>query len=539
MTSAEQSLFHRKIKTAGELREILGPAPRQQKVIMCHGAFDLVHPGHIRHLIYAKSKAHVLVASLTADAHIEKASNRPFVPQDLRAMNLAALEVVDYVVIDPNGKPLENLQIIQPDYFAKGYEYGQGGIHPKTLEEKEIVESYGGELLFTPGDIVYSSSAIIETARPNLANDKLAYLMDAEGITFDLLREAVRSMHGVKVHVLGDTIVDSYTYCTLIGGNTKTPTFSMRFDRQVDFVGGAGVVAKHMKRARAEVTFTTVLGGDPRQQFVVRDLESCGVRCQAVIDETRPTTQKNLFIAGGYRMLKVDSVDNRSISERIVNTFCSQLQQTAADAVVFSDFRHGIFNSSTIPQLTQAIPAGPLRVADSQVASRWGNILDFQGFDLITPNEREARFALGDQDSIVRPLALELYRRAHCKYLILKLGERGAITYRTPDPNVRSFFTIDSFAGHVVDPVGAGDALLAYATLALTATKCPVIASVLGSVAAAMACESDGNKPIDPDELIKRLDQLERQALMEPAGNVSSSQAPGVAARSLQEAVLG
>ncbi len=55
------------------------------------------------------------------------------------------------------------MQIIQPDYFAKGYEYGDGGIHPKTLEEKEMVESFGGELLFTPGDIVYSSSAIIES----------------------------------------------------------------------------------------------------------------------------------------------------------------------------------------------------------------------------------------------------------------------------------------------------------------------------------------------------------------------------------------
>jgi rfaE bifunctional protein kinase chain/domain len=539
MTSAEQSLFQRKIKTAVELREILGPAPREQKVILCHGTFDLVHPGHIRHLIYAKSKAHVLVASLTSDIHIEKANNRPFVPENLRAMNLAALEVVDYVVIDTNAKPLANLEIIQPDYFAKGYEYGQGGIHPKTLEEKDVVESYGGELLFTPGDIVYSSSAIIESARPNLADDKLAYLMDAEGITFDLLRSAVRSMHGVKVHVLGDTIVDSYTYCTLIGGNTKTPTFSVKFDRQVDFVGGAGIVAKHMKRAQANVTFTTVLGANPLMQFVLRDLESSGVCCQAVIDETRPTTQKNLFVAGGYHMLKVDSVDNRSISERIVNTFCGHLQRTEADAVIFSDFRHGIFNSSTIPQLTEAIPAGPLRVADSQVATRWGNILDFQGFDLITPNEREARFALGDQDSIIRPLALELYRRARCKYLILKLGERGVITYRMPDPNVRSFFTIDSFAGHVVDPVGAGDALLAYATLGLTVTKSPVIASILGSVAAGLACESDGNRPIDPEEVIKRLDQLERRALTEPANSNPVRTPEDAQVRRLQEAVLG
>ena len=94
---------------------------------MCHGVFDLVHPGHIRHLLYAKEKADILVASLTADAHITKAQYRPFVPQDLRALNLAALEMVDFVVIDLNPTPIDNIARIQPDYFAKGYEYADGG----------------------------------------------------------------------------------------------------------------------------------------------------------------------------------------------------------------------------------------------------------------------------------------------------------------------------------------------------------------------------------------------------------------------------
>lgn len=514
MTPAEHALFNRKLKSAAELREILGPPPRENKAIMCHGTFDLVHPGHIRHLIYAKSKAPILIVSITTDLHIDKGNHRPFVPQELRAMNLAALEVVDYVVVDPNATPIENLKIIQPDYFAKGYEYNQGGLHPKTREELETIETYGGELIFTPGDIVYSSSAIIESAPPRLPYSKLHALMEAEGITFRRLREAVKSMAGIRVHVVGDTVLDSYTYCTLIGGNTKTPTFSLRFEKQTDFVGGAGIVAKHMKKANAEVKFTTVLGNDALKDYIRNDLQDYGVACDAVIDPTRPTTQKNLFVAGGYRMLKVDTVDNRSISHKILDQFCDSIDSTKSDAVVFSDFRHGVFNSSTVSRLTAAIPKGALRIADSQVATRWGNILDFPGFDLITPNEREARFALGDQDSIVRPLALNLYRRAGCRYLILKLGERGILAYRAPDPNVRSFFTVDAFADHVVDAVGAGDALLGYATLSLVATGCPVIASILGSVAAALACEQDGNTPIASEALLARLDRVERNAEM-------------------------
>src|SRR5882757_7689230 len=155
--------YRRKVKTVGELCALLGPRPRDKKVIMCHGVFDLVHPGHIRHLHYAKEKADILVASLTCDAHITKAQYRPFVPQDLRALNLAALEMVDYVVIDLNPTPIENLKLIQPDYFAKGYEYGDSGINQKTQQEIDALQGYGGEILFTPGDIIYSSSHLIET----------------------------------------------------------------------------------------------------------------------------------------------------------------------------------------------------------------------------------------------------------------------------------------------------------------------------------------------------------------------------------------
>jgi len=511
LTDAEKSTFKRKIKTREELREIIGPRPRAKKVIMCHGAFDLVHPGHIRHLIYAKSKADILVTSLTTDQHISKATFRPFVPEALRAMNLAALEIVDYVVIDENPTPIENIKFIQPDYFAKGYEYNKDGVNPKTREEMDALDSYGGEVLFTPGDIVYSSSRIIESEPPDLATDKLHALMEAEQLTFDGLRATLEKFKGVKVHVIGDTIVDSYTYGTLIGGQTKTPTFSLKFERQVDFVGGAGIVAKHLKMAGAQVRFTTILGDDALKDYVLKDLENYGVACDAIVDRTRPTTQKNLFLAGGYRMLKVDKVDNHPISERTLGRFCKSIAATDAEVVVFSDFRHGIFNAQTIPALTAAIPAGPIRVADSQVASRWGNILEFQGFDLITPNEREARFSLGDQDSTVRPMALEPYRRAKCRYLILKMGERGLITYRAPDPNVRSFLTVDSFASNVVDAVGAGDALLAYASLSLARTGCPVTASILGSVAAAIACERDGNEPISPDEVLKKLKSIEKQ----------------------------
>jgi rfaE bifunctional protein kinase chain/domain len=513
MDEGSRKIVGHKVKTAAEVAELIGPRPRDKKVIMCHGTFDIVHPGHVRHLLYAKSKGDILIASLTADAHIEKANFRPFVPQELRAFNLAALEVVDYVIIDPNAKPIVNIGIIEPDYFAKGYEYSKEGLHPRTAEEKEAVEGYGGELIFTPGDIVYSSSHLIETEPPAIATEKLMAVLEGEELSFQDLRDTLDELDGLRVHVIGDTIIDSYTYCSMIGGMTKTPTMSVRFEEKKDFVGGAGVVAKHLKAAGADVTFSTVLGDDGLAEFTRKDLEAAGVSCKPIIDRTRPTTNKNAIVVGNYHLLKVDTLDNRSISERVTKTLCSAVQNTRADIVVFSDFRHGIFNRETTPLLTKAIPSEVFRVADSQVASRWGNILDFKGFDLITPNEREARFALGDQDSVVRPLGLELYRQSGCKTLILKLGERGLLTFRSVPKDigdVRAFFALDTFTDRVQDAVGSGDALLAYATLSLFATKNPVIASVLGSLAAAVECEHQGNIPVRRSDVLDKIERFER-----------------------------
>jgi sugar/nucleoside kinase (ribokinase family) len=255
-----------------------------------------------------------------------------------------------------------------------------------------------------------------------------------------------------------------------------------------------------------------VLGNDAVKDFVLRDLEAAGITVHALIDRTRPTTQKERFIADGYKMLQVDRVDNRAISDRALRTLGESLAASRPDVVIFSDFRHGIFNRKSIRFLREQIPDGTIKVADSQVSNRWGNILEFTDFDLITPNEREARFALGDQDSVVRPLALQLFRLARCKHLILKLGERGILGYRTPGHMPREFFTVDSVVDALVDPVGAGDALLAYSSLGLARTGDIVLASILGSIAAAIACEYQGNRPVAPTEVEEKFARLEKRA---------------------------
>lgn len=516
------SLLHsysHKIKTVEELKEILGDFPRKKSVIMCHGVFDVIHPGHLRHLIYAKEKASILVVSLTADCHITKGHHRPHIPENLRAANMAAYELVNYVIIDRNSKPIKNLEILKPDYFCKGFEYSaEGKVNPKTQEEIDALNEYGGRVIFTPGDYVYSSTKLINLEAPDIKYEKLELVLNTSKTTLDDLRETLKKFEGKKVHVVGDTIVDSYTHCEMIGGQTKTPTMSVLFRDRQDFVGGAAVVAKHLKAAGADVIFSTVLGDDKLKDFVLKDLAKAHIECHSNVDPLRPTVNKNAIVVRDYRLLKIDTLDNATIPQDILDNLCETITTTSSDAVIFSDFRHGIFNKNTIPFLINALPKNVLKVADSQVASRWGNIMEFKGFDLVTPNEREARFSLADQDSGVRTLAARLHEEADCKYLILKLGDKGILCSKSRNfEEIDSFFLVDSFVDRLVDPVGSGDALLAYSTLALLASGSIAQAAILGSIAAACECEYDGNVPVTPLDVLKKLNDFEKHLLFEPA----------------------
>lgn len=506
--------YNKKIITPDQAIELFGKPPRVKTVIQCHGTFDLVHPGHIRHLMYAKTYADILVVTITSDRFIEKANYRPFVPEKLRALNLAALDVVDFVIIDNNSESLELIRKVKPDFFAKGYDYKADKLSPKTTLEQNCLEEYGGKLIFTPGDVVYSSSKIIETSRPDISLEKLRSLILAENTSIADMIDSLKGMEKVQVLVIGDTIVDTYIDCSVIGSSTsKTPTLSTKFDFETNFLGGAGIVAAHLASTGSKVKFLTLLGNDDISNFVVEKLGEYGIQSEIIKEPNRPTTRKSVYIANNYKLLKVDKVDNRPIEANTLQYFSSHITNSGVDVVIFSDFRHGIFAKSTIPTLVESIQTGTIRVADSQVASRWGNILDFKDFDLITPNEKEARFSLGDQDSTIRPLGSELFLKSGAKLLILKMGDRGVMVFRDNTGSTRDFFQIDSFVENLIDPVGAGDALLAYSSVVLKHTKNPLTSAVVGSIAASIACEKIGNSPVKLVEVIDRLKMLEKKML--------------------------
>lgn len=487
---------------------------KNKKVVMCHGVFDVVHPGHVRHLVYAKSKADILIVSLTADKFIKKGIYRPHVPERIRALNLAAFEMVDYVIIDNHITSINNINKIKPDFFAKGFEYDPKKKQPfETQEEIKNLNKFGGKMIFTPGDVVYSSSNFLKISEPNIKYEKLLEIMKSNKINFSDLKLTLKKFNKLKVHIVGDTIVDEFQNTILIGGQIKTPTLSLLEGELNKFAGGAAIVASHMAAATANVTFTTVIGNDENKKFILETLKKNKVKCNFFSETNRPTTTKKVIISENHRLIKLDKLDNTPINEITIKKIVTKIKKTFVDAVIFSDFRHGIFNKESIPIFTNAINKKCFKVADSQVATRWGNISEFKNFDLITPNEKEARFAIGDQDSTVDRLTKLVHENSNFKNIILKLGKRGVYSMHKTSVEEHKGYSIDSFADNVVDPVGSGDALLAYSTLSMLATKSLLLSSIIGSFAAAVACENNGNEPVLIGQLLKKISNVEKLAI--------------------------
>ena len=96
-------------------------------------------------------------------------------------------------------KPINLIKYLKPNYFAKGFEYNANQINKNTLEEEKTVKSYGGKMIFTPGDIIYSSTNLLKYHSPQINNEKLLSLMFENKITFKYLKEVINNFKNFKI----------------------------------------------------------------------------------------------------------------------------------------------------------------------------------------------------------------------------------------------------------------------------------------------------------------------------------------------------
>ena len=473
----------------------------KRKTVLVSGSFNVLHPGHLRLLRFAKSCGDYLIVAVNSD---RLAASEASVRQHLRLEVIASNSYVDETLL--LNEPITDLIArLKPAIVVKGKEY-------ETRENVELlaVQEYGGILLFGSGEHGFSSLDLLhhEFLHTNVSSIHLPKdFMARHNITKARLESCVQGFEELKVCVVGDLIVDEYITCQAIGMSQEEPTLVVTPVDNTSFIGGAAIVAAHAAGLGASVKLVSVTGNDLAANFARTALGNAGVESHLIVDGSRPTTLKQRFRSGGKSLLRVNHLHQRSISLALQNQLLELLRPIFAqiDLLVFSDFNYGCLPQKlTTPLVELGKSHRILMAADSQSSSQMGDISRFKDMDLITPTEREARISTRNHEDGLVVLAEQLLQTSGAKNILLKIGAEGVFIHSQPTGNGTED-KIAALNSAPQDVAGAGDSLLIASAMALASGSNIWDSACIGSIAAAVQVSRIGNTPLKARDVINAL----------------------------------
>ncbi len=461
--------------------------------VFVSGKFRVIHAGHLRLFRTASELGKRLIVALDVESLTSEEIH-------WRKSILKNIEYVDQVVeFDKNLESL--IRKIQPDIIIKGHEFRDA----ENVEAK-VLDEFGGKLVFTSGANFYSESDLIGSNDSEFV-EKLAKLpqdfMTRNNISTNRILSTLEAFKDLKVCVIGDLIIDEYINCHPLGMSQEEPTVVVTPVDSRRYFGGAGIVAAHCRSLGSSTSFITVTGEDEISEWASVKAKEYGLETFRIIDNSRPTTLKQRFRSGTQTLLKISHLNQDYLDRQKEQTLLDYFNQIAPelDVLIFSDFSYGVLSQNVVDEILKiAVTEGIFVSADSQSSSQIGNLGKFKNIDLISATEREARLELKDGTSGLVVVTESLRTHLSAKYLLLKMGGDGVLI--SGEDEYGKMIATDEISAinkNPVDTSGAGDSMLAGASLALACGASVQEAALLGSLLAAIQVGRIGNIPISQE----------------------------------------
>jgi len=471
--------------------------------VLVFGNFNIVHPGHLRLLRFAKSLTGLLYVAVSSDKIAGEAGH---VPEKLRLEGIKTNSWVDKAFIYEDSI-INVIKKLKPHIVVKGKEY-----ESQYNEEADVIASYGGRLIFGSGDVSFSSLDLLKKEMSNSSHLSILNPIKfnrRHSINKEKVSSIVRKFKSKSVCVIGDLIIDEYITCEALGMSQEDPTLVVKPLSSSVFVGGAGIVASHSSGLGATTYFISVVGNDTNASFTKKELKINNVTSYLIKDESRPTSLKQRYRSKGKTLLRVSTLSENSINQDIQNKIYNKLKLLIKniDLIIFSDFNYGVLPQQLVYKIIKLAKDNNVMVsADSQSSSQTGDISRFLNSDLITPTEREARLSLRDNQIGLVKLASNLLEKTLAQHILLKLGEEGVLVH-PGKINTKNEVTdrIGALNTSPKDVAGAGDSLLVSSSLALLCGSTIWEASYIGSIAAAIQVGRLGNTPLKITEILNQI----------------------------------
>ena len=479
-------------------------------VVHTHGTFDLLHIGAVRHLEQARHLGGVLLVTISPDGDLLRGGRQPLFNQELRAEALAALSCVDYVAVAPSASGPDAIQSICPDIYVPWEENDGGDADDRKLRETEaaIVRAIGGRFVALEAAGVkavrlnhHASPALTQEAREFLGSFRTHYTQNDLSAVF----EAARS---TSVLFVGETVIDEYQYCESIGKSGKEPVLAVRYVSEEKFAGGVLATANQSAAFCDRIGLLTLLGTKDSHEEFIRE------KLNPKIDASF------LFMAGARTILKRRMVEtypfqklfevyfmDQEIPDAINKALHARLQALLPryEAVVVTDYGHGMLTPDIIELLCSSDRFLAVNTQTNAANQGFNSPSKYRRADFLCLSEKELRLEVRNRTKDLRLIVAETAERLACKQMLVTRGRSGSLCYHAKE----GFFTIPSFTTRIVDRIGAGDAVLAVASLCAAKGAPMEIIGFIGNAVGAQAVETVGNRrAVTPEALTRQINDM-------------------------------
>ena len=496
-----------KIKKLEELTKIIADLKHNgKKIVHCHGVFDLLHIGHIKHFEEAKTFGDVLVVSITPDEFVNKGPNRPAFTTSLRLESLSALESVDYVVANNWPTAEEIIKIIQPNVYCKGPDYKNHSddITGKISDEENAVKSIGGKIIYT-NDITFSSSSLLNKFGNIYSKEQELFIRNiGDKNSFEMIQKKVEDISKLKVLVIGETIIDQYVFCEALGKSGKEPVLVLRDLETQEYLGGSLAIARHLSNFCNTVSVLSFLGEDNEyKSFIENNIEE-NIHLNFFNKSNSPTIVKRRFVDNVDRkkVLGVYSINDDVLKENEEDKFIQSFDKLSKehDLVIVSDYGHGIVTPRIAEHISNSEKFVSLNAQVNAANIGTHNIRKYKDINCLIINEDELQHEMRQREGDVLKMAAKLRGLINANYISVTRGKEGAFLLN----NRKLPVLCPGFATQVVDKIGSGDALLALLSACLYSKIDDDLSLFIASIAAAQSVETIGNSvPVNKVMLLK------------------------------------
>lgn len=476
------------------------------------GHFSTIHPGHVRYLSNAKKKGCKLVIAIIGDSSSNKDLRFKY-SQNERANALRMLNLADGLYLLKKDHLSEIIKILKPSNLVLGNEFKYSK-NPEIIKSIHILKENKGNIFFDAGVINYTSSYLLEEPE--------RYVKDKRSIAFrealkrlnikksDLL-ESVKKFKAGNVLVIGDTIIDQYIDSEPLGISAEAPVIVVREINKKNFIGGAAIVAAHIKSLGSICKYISVVGEDQINDFLTKSLSSYNIDFNLIKDLKRPTTLKKRYLVENQKIFRVSKLDSKEIEKELESKIIENIERISEDinVIVISDFNYGVITERILEEITNLSKKKNITlIGDVQCSSQIGYVTKLKDFDLICANEKEVRIALNDNSSGLETLCRNLINETGIKNLIMKLGSEGIIFYQVNHDKYVTSQPFPALSSHPIDTAGAGDSLLATMASGISAGVPINISTALSCFVSAISVKRMGNIPISNTDLILEIKNM-------------------------------